>query len=51
MPNYTVTAKVSLVVVNARNAEEARDAFREELDRTGLILASPNETLKIHADK
>lgn len=51
MPNYTVTAKISLVVVNAHNAEEAKDLFREQLDATGLILASPNETLKVHADK
>ena len=51
VPNYIVTAKVSLVVVNVRNAEEAKDLFREQLNATGLMLASPNETLKVHTDK
>ncbi len=51
MPNYIVTAKVSLIVRNAGNAEEAKDMFRDQLITTSFLLETPKETLKVKIAK
>jgi len=51
MPNYIVTAKVSLLVRSAKNAEEAKDMFREQLITTSFLLETPKETLNVKVAK